>query len=165
MALPRVAAGRCKVAVVGMRLDARTHAGGRLEAWAAQHKLHYVGALRETQGYVRSVEQGLTLFDAPPAKVQADLAQWQPIIDWVDAAWRSSERAELAAKAATRPSDPSIRPCIESPARTRAPSVPPQRAPSAVGDSAVLRDPPQRSARAGLAGRIGWLVAVFKSSN
>jgi chromosome partitioning protein len=35
MALPRVASGRCKVAAVGMRLDARTRAAETLAAWAA----------------------------------------------------------------------------------------------------------------------------------
>ena len=34
MALPRVASGRCKVAAVGMRLDARTRAAETLQAWA-----------------------------------------------------------------------------------------------------------------------------------
>ena len=34
MALPRVASGRCKVAAVGMRLDARTRAAETLAAWA-----------------------------------------------------------------------------------------------------------------------------------
>ena len=163
MTLPRVASGRCKVAVVGMRLDARTHAGARLQAWATQHKLHYVGALRDTQAYVHSAEQGLTLVDAPPAKAQADLAQWQPIIDWVHAAWATSERTDLAAKTPTKPSAPSIGARVEGP--VRAPSLPPHREPPAVGNSPILRDQPQRSARPGLAGRIGWLFAVFRSSN
>ena len=81
--LPRVVSGRCKVAVVGMRLDARTKADEVIQAWAAQQGLPFIGVLRETQAYVRSVEHGLTVFDLPPAKVATDLAQWAPIINWL----------------------------------------------------------------------------------
>ena len=58
MALPRVASGRCKVAAVGMRLDARTRAAETLATWAADRKLPFVAALRETQVYVRGIERG-----------------------------------------------------------------------------------------------------------
>ena len=81
--LPRVVSGRCKVAVVGMRLDARTKADEVIKAWAEQQGLAFIGVLRETQGYVRTIEHGLTMFDMPPAKVASDLAQWAPIIDWL----------------------------------------------------------------------------------
>jgi len=155
MTLPKVASGRCKVALVGMRLDARTNAGALLEAWAAEHKLPYLGALRETQAYVRSVEQGLTLFDLPAAKVQTDLAQWQPIIDWVHAAWRAPARADGAAKAAAG----------FAAAAVRAPVPAPHRTPSAARDARAVHDAPQRAARAGLADRFGWLFAAFRSSN
>ena len=83
MTLPRVASGRCKVAAVGMRVDARTKGAEVLEAWAAARELPFVGVLRETQAYVRCVEQGLTLFDLPAAQVQADMTQWKPILDWL----------------------------------------------------------------------------------
>ncbi len=83
LAMPRVASGRCKVAAVGMRLDARTKAAEVLQVWAAQQGLPFVGVLRESQAYVRCVEMGLTLFDLAPARVAADLAQWVSIIDWL----------------------------------------------------------------------------------
>jgi chromosome partitioning protein len=83
-ALPRVASGRCRIAAVGMRVDARTRAAEALRQWAARQELDFLGVLRETQAYVRSVEQGLTLFDLPRTQVQADLAQWQPILDWLE---------------------------------------------------------------------------------
>ena len=81
--LPRVATGRCKVAVVGMRLDARTHAAAVLRRWADTLGLRFVGVLRETQAYVRCIEDGLTLFDLPAAQVKADLLQWAPILHWL----------------------------------------------------------------------------------
>ena len=161
MTLPRVASGRCKVAMVGMRLDARTSAGALLETWAAQHKVPYVGALRETQAYVRCVEQGLTLFDLSPSKVQADLAQWQPIVDWVEAAWQASERPDGMAR--------TVAGSAKVPAIARPPSPPsppaPQRAPVAAAQRAVAQRAVAESARPSLADHFGRLFAVFRSSN
>jgi chromosome partitioning protein len=91
--LPRVASGRCKVAAIGMRLDARTRAEESLRAWAAELGLPMVGVLRETQTYVRCAEQGLTVFDLPPSRAQADLAQWQPILDWLKPVFEPPRRA------------------------------------------------------------------------
>jgi chromosome partitioning protein len=119
MTLPRVASGRCKVAAVGMRLDARTRSADVLQAWADQHKLPFVGVLRETQAYVRCIEQGLTLFDLPAAQVQGDMAQWQPILEWLAPVLNPAEPA--AAVAPSRPSPTPVRrvPAPTAPAETR----------------------------------------------
>jgi chromosome partitioning protein len=81
--LPRVAKRQCRVATVGMRVDGRTHAGEVLRAWAGEQAVEMIGQLRETQLYVRSLERGLTLFDLPPEKCAADLAQWEGIVEWL----------------------------------------------------------------------------------
>lgn len=83
MALPRVASGRCRLATVGMRIDGRTRAGEVLREWSETLAVPFLGTLRETQLYVRSLEKGLTLFDLPAAQVEADMAQWQPILAWM----------------------------------------------------------------------------------
>ena len=83
MALPRVASGRCRLGVVGMRIDGRTNSAEVLRLWSQGLDLPFLGSLRETQLYVRSLERGLTIFDLPPTKVAADVAQWAPIIDWL----------------------------------------------------------------------------------
>jgi chromosome partitioning protein len=83
MTLPRVASGRCRLASVGMRIDSRTHAEQTLRDWSAAIGMPFLGALRETQLYVRSLEQGLTIFDLPARQVAADLAQWEPILQWM----------------------------------------------------------------------------------
>jgi len=95
MALPRVASGRCKVAAIGMRLDARTRGGEVLETWARGLKLPFIGVLREAQAYVRCVEQGLTVFDLTDAQAQGDVAQWKPIVAWLDPILRTVRRPEL----------------------------------------------------------------------
>jgi chromosome partitioning protein len=83
--LPRVASGRCKLAAIGMRLDARTEAAGVIQTWAGKQGLPFIAALRESQAYVRCIERGLTLFDLPAAEVEPDLEQWQPILEWLRA--------------------------------------------------------------------------------
>jgi chromosome partitioning protein len=83
MALPRVASGRCRIATVGMRIDGRTSAAQVLADWSQALGVPFLGPLRETQLYVRSLERGLTMFDLPPHQAATDLAQWAPIIEWM----------------------------------------------------------------------------------
>jgi chromosome partitioning protein len=157
MTLPRVASGRCKVAVVGMRLDARAKGAARLEAWAVEHGLTYLGAIRESQAYPRAADQGLTLFDLPPAKVQADLAQWRPVVDWVDEAWQSAERAEAAAKASV----PAVKAASISPSAKRRPGAP---APSQLPRTWLPEGhAPREVLRQPRAARLGWLLDVFRA--
>ncbi|MCZ8255347.1 MAG: ParA family protein [Polaromonas sp.] len=83
MALPRVATGRCRLATVGMRIDGRTSAAKTLEDWSEGLGMPFLGALRETQLYVRSLERGMTMFDLPASTAAQDLQQWQPILQWL----------------------------------------------------------------------------------
>ncbi|MBX3623061.1 MAG: ParA family protein [Rhizobacter sp.] len=167
LTLPRVASGRCKVAAVGMRLDARTKADEVLRAWAEAHKIPFIGVLRETQGYVRCVEQGLTLFDLAPAKVEADLAQWQPILEWLQPVLRPAPAApeltrpvNAAAPAASatvasgaravslKPAQASLLPQGRATAPAARPATPPRPV------------PPAPAARPSMAHRLGsWLGA------
>lgn len=82
-AMPRISSGRCKVAAVGMRVDARTQAQAMLRDWAQHNGLDFLGVLRQTQRYVRTIEAGMTLFDLPVAQAAEDLAQLQTIVDWL----------------------------------------------------------------------------------
>ncbi len=111
---PRVVRGRCIIAAVGMRVDSRTKAEASLRQWAAALDLPFLGALRETQTYVKCLEHGLTIFDMPPAKVEADLAQWQSILEWLQ---------------------PVLKPVpaeVQTPQRLTRPVLPPGSAPSGV---------------------------------
>ena len=144
MTLPRVASGRCKVAAVGMRLDARTRAAETLATWAADHKLPFVAALRETQVYVRGIERGLTLFDQPAEKSAADLAQWQPLVDWLEPILAVVHKPAIRRNAAvTRPTT-EVSPGLAQLPRLRPTSV---------------AEPACKPARHGFASWLGWLVA------
>lgn len=73
------------VAIVGMRVDARTRAAHELERFVEGLDVPVLGFLRDTQLYVQAAAHGLTLFDLSPVRTEKDLPQWQGIIDWVDA--------------------------------------------------------------------------------
>ncbi|HEY3430977.1 MAG TPA: ParA family protein [Rhodocyclaceae bacterium] len=72
------------VAVVGMRVDARTRAAAQLERFLESQGLPVLTYLRDTQTYVQAAAHGLTIFDLSPSRAAQDQAQWQPLIDWVN---------------------------------------------------------------------------------
>jgi len=123
---PRVASGRCRVAAVGMRIDARTHGEQALREWAQALGLPFLGVLRETQNYVRCVERGLAIFDLPPARVQTDLDQWLPILDWL-----APPPASAAVPAQPDPGEAVAAPRPRSSEVPAAPALPPTAAPAA----------------------------------
>ncbi len=114
--LPRIASGRCRVGVIGMRLDARTKGAQTLREWAATHAVEFIGLLRETQVYVRSLENGFTIFDPHKPLQSADLAQWEPILHWTLPRIASSATATPALQSPT--SAPAGKPAIAAPRAT-----------------------------------------------
>jgi chromosome partitioning protein len=81
--LPRVASGRCRLAVIGMRVEPGSDGHLVLQRGANERQLALSAALRESATYIRCAEQGLTLFDLPPAVVRPEMAEWQPLLDWL----------------------------------------------------------------------------------
>ena len=77
--------GKADVAVIGMRVDARTRAAGELEKFFATFELPVLAYLRDTQTYVQATAAGMSIFDLPPSRAERDLDQWQAIIDWAEA--------------------------------------------------------------------------------
>ncbi len=78
-------ADKLKIGLVGMRVDARTIASSHLHEFVDTQGLPVLTYLRDTQNYVHLTARGLTLFDVAPGRVEKDLAQWQPICNWLDA--------------------------------------------------------------------------------
>jgi len=78
---PRVASGRCRVAVVGMRWPIDV-----LLAWrsdAAPSPLPLLTVIAEASKYRECLESGKSIFDVPAALHTSDLLQWQPLLDWL----------------------------------------------------------------------------------
>lgn len=79
----RVAGGRCRVAVVGMRwpLDL-------IQAWENQslpRPLPLLTIIAEATDYRLCMESGRSVFDADMQLRNSDLKQWQPLLDWLQA--------------------------------------------------------------------------------
>jgi chromosome partitioning protein len=77
-------AGKIKVGIVGMRVDARTIAADKLHEFVDHLGLPVLGYLRHTQNYIHLAARGLTIFDVAPGRVERDLEQWSDICRWMD---------------------------------------------------------------------------------
>ena len=68
--------------VVTARECARTRSAAELERFLSAYDLPVLTYLRDTQLYVQVAANGMTLFDFPGSRVEKDIEQWRPIIDW-----------------------------------------------------------------------------------
>ena len=75
--------GKAFVAIVGMRVDARTRAAERLDEFLVPIDLPVLTHLRDTQNYVTAAFEGKSIFDMAPSTVAQDIVQWQPILKWL----------------------------------------------------------------------------------
>lgn len=76
--------GKAEIGVIGVRVNVRTRAADQLGHYCSNLGLPVLGYLRETQNYVQLAALGATLWDVAPSRVEKDIPQWQPLIDWVD---------------------------------------------------------------------------------
>ena len=76
-------AAEVKLGLVGMRVREHTRANEQLHHYVSTLQLPVVAWLRDTQNYVQLAARGLTLWDVAPSRVERDLVQWQPILDWL----------------------------------------------------------------------------------
>ena len=77
-------AGEVRLGLVGMRVREHTRANEQLHHYLALLPVPVVGWLRDTQNYVQLAAHGLTLWDVAPSRVERDLEQWAPLVDWVN---------------------------------------------------------------------------------
>ncbi len=71
------------IGIIGMRVDPRTRAAATLEQFLKQYDLPVLTYLRDTMVYVNAAFNGKGIFDLPSYQAERDLAQWQPLIEWV----------------------------------------------------------------------------------
>jgi chromosome partitioning protein len=76
--------GKVRIGLVGMRVKDGTISADQLRQFLGTLDIPVVGQLRDTQTYVQLIARGLSLWDVAPSRVQRDLEQWQPIVEWVD---------------------------------------------------------------------------------
>lgn len=71
------------VALVGMRVNSRTNAALKLSTFMQEANFPVLTSLRNAQCYVTAAELGLSIFEMRPSQVAQDLAQWQPLTEWI----------------------------------------------------------------------------------
>jgi len=71
------------VALVGSRVNSRTHAAVGLAEFMDQTGFPVLAYLRNSQVYTTAAEQGLSIFDMRPSTVAQDIEQWSVLLDWI----------------------------------------------------------------------------------
>jgi len=72
------------VGVVANRVRERTVAYPRLMLFLQRLSIPQVTVLRDSQNYVHAAEAGMGIHDFKPYRVEKDLAQWIPLLRWVE---------------------------------------------------------------------------------
>ena len=78
-------AEKLSIGLVGMRAREGTISVDQLRSFLDGLGLPLLGFVRDTQNYVHLAAHGLTLWDVASSRFERDQAQWQPIINWLDA--------------------------------------------------------------------------------
>ncbi len=81
----RKRADKTQLAVVGNRIKDHTKATEHLREFLQTLDIPLVSMLRDTQNYAHLAAHGLSLWDVAATKVEKDLAQWAPLLDWLNA--------------------------------------------------------------------------------
>ena len=71
------------VALVGMRVNSRTHAAATLADFMEETGFPVLTHLRNAQVYATAAELGIGLFDMRPSLVTQDMEQWAPLLNWI----------------------------------------------------------------------------------
>lgn len=77
-------ADRVRLALVGVGVKAQTVSAARLRQLVTGLPVPLVTALRDTPSYSDMMARGMTLWDPMPRRVERDLAQWAPLLRWME---------------------------------------------------------------------------------
>lgn len=72
------------IGIVAMRVRDGTLSSEQLAQFLGGLAVRWVATLRDTQNYVHLAAHGLSLWDVGAARVERDLQQWRPLLDWLD---------------------------------------------------------------------------------
>jgi chromosome partitioning protein len=75
--------GALEIAIVAMRVDARTKSAAELDAFLETYGFPLVTHLRDTQVYVHCARDGASVFDLPRSRGEQDWEQWKPLTRWI----------------------------------------------------------------------------------
>ena len=73
-----------RLAIVANRVRRNTLIYQSLTRFLGTLDIPIVATIRDSQNYIRGAELSLGLHEMKPHQVSEDLAQWQPLLDWLD---------------------------------------------------------------------------------
>lgn len=82
-----------RIAIVANRVKQNTRVFAGLQRFLRRLDFPFVAQLRESQNYVRAQEIGGGIHDLPASRIGRDLEQWETLMNWVEAAFRSTSNS------------------------------------------------------------------------
>ena len=79
----RVSRGQTRIGLIANRVRENTRIYHALEDFLAKYDIPLLTHLRESQNYIRAAETGLGIFELAPSQVAIDVAQWDPVVEWL----------------------------------------------------------------------------------
>ena len=70
--------------VVANRVQKNYHSYGALIGFLQKLDVQLVGALRNSQNYVKAADTGVGIFEMNLSEVKNDMKEWEPILHWVE---------------------------------------------------------------------------------
>lgn len=86
-----------RIAVVANRVRPNTLVFHSLMRFLATLDIPLVATLRESQNYIRAAETGIGLHEMQPERAHPDVAQWAPLVAWVESRGMPAVPAEASA--------------------------------------------------------------------
>ena len=120
--LPRVTSGRCRIGAIGMRIEAHGDSAEALRGWSLEQKLQILAVLPQSSAYISCIDKGLTLFDLPLDEIEADLAHWKPLLQWLRPLVRPAANASEAMLASAVAGKSADAPVVDQPRPGPSPS-------------------------------------------
>lgn len=72
------------IGVIANRVRENTLIYTELEKFLKKLDIPFVTTLRDSMNYVRAANQGIGVFEMAPSAVELDMAQWKPLINWIE---------------------------------------------------------------------------------
>ncbi len=101
---PRVAAGRCQVALIGMRWPQDSGNLHRLQRLT--HRFPLLTIIPEDPLYRQLLDIGRGLFDLSPCESSAHLQDWKPLLGWLERVWQPEGLASSSRSTSQRAEPP-----------------------------------------------------------
>jgi len=70
--------------VVANRTQKNYHSHGALVKFLKALDVPFVGALRNSQNYVKAADSGVGIFEVPLSEAKQDMKEWEPILHWIE---------------------------------------------------------------------------------